>query len=80
MMKSEDIAVWVSKDIFAMDGLPSMHLFAHCTKILSHAMNSNTFFLSPGSHVRDGACYVCWSFARAYNPKEIQPHVQGIAR
>ena len=33
-----------------------------------------------GSHVRDGACYVCWSFARAYDPKEIQPHVCEIAR
>ena len=40
----------------------------------------SVFFLSLGSHVRDGACYVCWSFARAYDPKEIQPHVQGIAR
>ncbi|XP_020626615.1 tubulin-specific chaperone D-like isoform X1 [Orbicella faveolata] len=36
-------------------------------------------YCSVGSHVRDGACYVCWSFARAYDPKEIQPHVQGIA-
>ncbi|XP_068671771.1 tubulin-specific chaperone D-like isoform X2 [Montipora foliosa] len=34
---------------------------------------------SVGSHVRDGACYVCWSFARAYDPKEIQPHVHEIA-
>ena len=33
-----------------------------------------------GSHVRDGACYVCWSFARAYEPKEILPHVHEIAR
>lgn len=33
-----------------------------------------------GGHVRDGACYVCWSFARAYDPKEILPHVHEIAR
>ncbi|XP_067044336.1 tubulin-specific chaperone D-like [Acropora muricata] len=37
-------------------------------------------YTSVGSHVRDGACYVCWSFARAYDPKEIQPHVCEIAR
>ncbi|CAH3037220.1 unnamed protein product [Porites lobata] len=34
---------------------------------------------SVGNHVRDGACYVCWSFARAYEPKEILPHVHEIA-
>ena len=38
------------------------------------------FFYFKGSHVRDGACYVCWSFARAYDPQEIQPHVHGISR
>lgn len=48
----------------------------------SHVINLILLLLLcyPGSHVRDGACYVCWSFARAYDPKEIQPHVQGIAR
>ena len=34
---------------------------------------------SVGSHVRDAACYVCWSFARAYDPGEIKPYVQEIA-
>ena len=34
---------------------------------------------SVGAHVRDAACYVCWAFARAYDPEEIAPHVQQIA-
>ena len=35
---------------------------------------------SVGSHVRDAACYVCWAFARAYEPKEIAPYVNKIAK
>ena len=35
---------------------------------------------SIGSHVRDAACYVCWSFARAYEPEELKPYVNTIAR
>uniref|UniRef100_A0A3B3Z090 Tubulin-specific chaperone D n=1 Tax=Poecilia mexicana TaxID=48701 RepID=A0A3B3Z090_9TELE len=34
---------------------------------------------SVGSNVRDAACYVCWSFSRAYDPKELQPFVTQIA-
>ncbi|XP_038158483.1 tubulin-specific chaperone D [Cyprinodon tularosa] len=34
---------------------------------------------SVGSNVRDAACYVCWSFSRAYEPKELQPFVNQIA-
>lgn len=32
-----------------------------------------------GAHVRDAACYVAWSFARAYDPHVIRPYVQEIA-
>ena len=35
---------------------------------------------SVGSHVRDAACYVCWSFARAYDPQILASHVNQIAR
>ncbi|XP_033630444.1 tubulin-specific chaperone D-like [Asterias rubens] len=34
---------------------------------------------SVGAHVRDAACYVCWAFARAYDPKDIQDHVNNLA-
>ncbi|KAM9783426.1 tubulin-specific chaperone D isoform 1-T8 [Syngnathus typhle] len=34
---------------------------------------------SIGYNVRDAACYVCWSFARAYDPKELRPFVNQIA-
>ncbi|KAI9025982.1 tubulin folding cofactor D C terminal-domain-containing protein [Phycomyces nitens] len=35
---------------------------------------------SIGSHVRDAACYVCWSFARAYAPAILEPFVENIAQ
>ncbi|XP_026523386.1 tubulin-specific chaperone D isoform X1 [Notechis scutatus] len=34
---------------------------------------------SVGSNVRDSACYVCWAFARAYDPLELKPFVNQIA-
>lgn len=34
---------------------------------------------SVGGHIRDGACYVCWAFARAYDPAILQPFVKDIA-
>ncbi|KAM4691322.1 tubulin-specific chaperone D [Rhinophrynus dorsalis] len=34
---------------------------------------------SVGSNVRDAACYVCWAFARAYEPREMKPFVNQIA-
>ena len=35
---------------------------------------------SVGAPVRDAACYVSWSFARAYCPEELLPYVQVLAR
>lgn len=35
---------------------------------------------SVGSHVRDAACYVCWAFARAYEPQVMRPFVPVLAR
>jgi hypothetical protein len=34
---------------------------------------------SVGSHVRDAACYVCWSFARAYSPDVMKPYVADLS-
>ncbi|NXO63273.1 TBCD protein, partial [Phainopepla nitens] len=34
---------------------------------------------SVGSNVRDAACYVCWAFARAYEPAELVPFISHIS-
>ncbi|XP_012590186.1 PREDICTED: tubulin-specific chaperone D [Condylura cristata] len=34
---------------------------------------------SVGANVRDAACYVCWAFARAYEPQELEPFVAAIS-
>ncbi|NWT72432.1 TBCD protein, partial [Prunella himalayana] len=34
---------------------------------------------SVGSNVRDAACYVCWAFARAYEPRELIPFISHIS-
>lgn len=34
---------------------------------------------SVGSDVRDAACYVCWSFARAYDKETMKPFVNDLA-
>ncbi|XP_003464966.2 tubulin-specific chaperone D [Cavia porcellus] len=34
---------------------------------------------SVGANVRDAACYVCWAFARAYDPQELAPFVAALA-
>lgn len=36
-------------------------------------------YMSVGQNIRDSACYVCWAFARAYDPKDLQPFVQKIS-
>ncbi|XP_044262327.1 tubulin-specific chaperone D [Tribolium madens] len=36
-------------------------------------------YSSVGSHIRDAACYVCWSFARAYDKDILKPFVNQIA-
>ncbi|KAI9208793.1 armadillo-type protein [Polychytrium aggregatum] len=34
---------------------------------------------SVGAHVRDAACYVCWSFARAYTPEIMKTYMEEMA-
>lgn len=35
--------------------------------------------MSVGQHIRDAACYMCWAFARAYEPSDLEPFIQRIA-
>ncbi|KAK2723086.1 hypothetical protein QYM36_003325 [Artemia franciscana] len=35
---------------------------------------------SVGRNIRDAACYVCWSFARAYDPAVLAPFLDDLAR
>ena len=46
-------------------------------KALVYDVKKGSF--SVGSHIRDAACYVCWSFARAYEPSVLEPYVNSIA-
>lgn len=36
-------------------------------------------YMSVGQHIRDAACYMCWAFARAYEPNVLKDFVQKIA-
>ena len=46
-------------------------------KALIYDINKGTH--SVGSHVRDAACYVVWSFARAYPPHIMKPYVHALS-
>jgi len=46
-------------------------------KALVYDVNKGTH--SVGSHVRDAACYVVWSFARAYPPHIMKPYVHTLS-
>lgn len=46
-------------------------------KALVYDINLGTH--SVGTHVRDAACYVVWSFARAYAPEIMKPHVAALS-
>lgn len=36
-------------------------------------------YMPVGGNIRDAACYMCWAFARAYNPSDLKPFVVNIA-
>lgn len=46
-------------------------------KGLLYDLSRGTF--SVGGHVRDAACYVCWSLARAYNPADLEVYVHTLS-
>lgn len=62
-------------------GLILPHLLPMVFKVLKEAIVYDEFkgCFSVGSHVRDAACYVCWSFARSYDPHILKPFVDDLA-
>lgn len=44
---------------------------------LSFDLSKGTY--SVGAHVRDAACYTCWSIARAYDAADLAPHVHRLS-
>lgn len=46
-------------------------------KGLHYEVSKGSF--SVGAHVRDAACYVCWSVARAYNPSDLTLYAHSLS-
>jgi tubulin-specific chaperone D len=44
---------------------------------LAYDLSKGTY--SVGAHVRDGACYTCWSIARAYDAEDLTEHVKQLS-
>ena len=50
------------------------HITSFCPQVVPHILAGLVYDqrkgnFSIGSHIRDAACYVCWAFARAYEPQ-----------
>ena len=62
-------------------GLLLPERLASYVKILDKALiyDVNRGNHTVGSHVRDAACYAVWSFARAYSPEIMKPHVHTLS-
>jgi hypothetical protein len=62
-------------------GLLLPERLAKYTPILEKALiyDINRGNHSIGAHVRDAACYVVWSFARAYSADIMKPHVHMLS-
>jgi len=57
-----------------------MFIFSRLSEVVSVVIRALVYdekrgCFSVGSHIRDAACYVCWAFARAYDPEVIRPQV-----
>ena len=52
-----------------------------CVAVLDKALiyDINRGNHSVGGNVRDAACYVVWSFARAYAPEIMRPHIATLS-
>lgn len=62
-------------------GLLLPHRLHELVPLLSQALFYDEIkgYMSVGQHIRDSACYMCWAFARAYNPEDFQPFVQQVS-
>ena len=62
-------------------GLLLPNRLAAVVKLISNALvyDERRGSCSVGSHIRDAACYVCWAFARAYDPEVLKPYIHEIA-
>lgn len=65
----------------AKRGLLLPYRLEHLVPLLIRALTYDELkgYMSVGQNIRDSACYVCWAFARAYDPKDLQPFVKKIA-
>jgi tubulin-specific chaperone D len=65
----------------AKRGLLLPYRLEHLVPLLLQALVYDQMkgYMSVGQNIRDSACYVCWAFARAYEPRDLQPFVQKIA-
>lgn len=65
----------------AKRGLLLPYRLEHLVPLLLRALIYDELkgYMSVGQNIRDSACYVCWAFARAYNPQDLQPFVKKIA-
>uniref|UniRef100_T1JFE7 Tubulin-specific chaperone D n=1 Tax=Strigamia maritima TaxID=126957 RepID=T1JFE7_STRMM len=62
-------------------GLLLLDNLNHVTSVILKALlyDQQRGHFSVGSRIRDAACYVCWAFARAFEPKDLQCYVKRIA-
>lgn len=65
----------------AKRGLLLPYRLEHLVPLLLKALTYDEMkgYMSVGQNIRDSACYVCWAFARAYDPKDLQPFITKIA-
>lgn len=68
-------------DISGRRGLLLPHRLSDVIPVVLQALvfDEPRAYGSIGYLIRDSACYICWSFPRAYDPDVFQPYVKEIA-
>ena len=81
----EEDAAWHGACLAVAElGRRGLLLPVHLGQVVDIVMRALTFDKQLGNHslgrnVRDAACYVCWSLARAFEPHHLAPYVQRLA-